>query len=258
MRQTMRTRIMIVVFAAAFGSSLAAQDGSKDRVLGTPHDLSAAFHNAVDTCSFCHIAHTVATSSNSPYKTLDWNHDLPSNTTYKVYSSAMVKSRSISSNFSTDEAFYSLACLSCHDGSVAIGALYAIPDNVALDQTTTMATFTSSSHMNLVGVNNDLSHTHPVNFSYDDVLAEADRGLWDVGVAANVGQIGDTSLTSIRAPQSYDVYGALQQPILFNGTVQCATCHNPHSQTNAPFLRVTVQGSKLCFKCHSTSATYDN
>ncbi len=246
----------IVLFVGLYALSLAAQDGSKDRVLGTVHDLTAIFHSENDSCSFCHISHTIDNSNGSAALTLEWNHDIPANATYKAYSSAMLKTRDLSGDLSTANAFFSMACLSCHDGSVAIGALYLMPDNFTLNNTT-MATVAADGPSRLVGTNNDLSQTHPVNFSYDSALTAADRGLWDVGFGTNVRQIGNTSLTAVRASLSRDPYGALQQPILFNGTIQCASCHNPHSQTNPPFLRVSAQDNKLCFKCHSISAQYD-
>ena len=37
---------------------------------------------------------------------------------------------------------------------------------------------------------------------------------------------------------------------LFGGTVQCASCHDPHDNTNAPFLRKTNTASALCSTCH--------
>ncbi|MCF6192532.1 MAG: cytochrome c3 family protein [Candidatus Hydrothermae bacterium] len=32
--------------------------------------------------------------------------------------------------------------------------------------------------------------------------------------------------------------------------VQCGTCHNPHDNTNAPFLEASNTGSQLCLTCH--------
>lgn len=247
----------IVLFVGLFALSLAAQDGSKDRVLGTVHDFNAIFHSSYDSCSFCHISHTIDDSSESAALALEWNHEIPANATYKVYSSAMLKTLNLSGDLSTANAFYSMVCLSCHDGSVAIGALYRMPDNFTFN-TTTIATVAADGPSRLVGANNDLSQTHPVNFSYDGALSAADSGLWDVGMGTNVRQIGTTSLTAVRASLTNDTYGALQQPILFNGTIQCTSCHNPHSETNPPFLRVSVQDNKLCFKCHSSSARYDS
>ena len=33
--------------------------------------------------------------------------------------------------------------------------------------------------------------------------------------------------------------------------VECASCHDPHSNTNATFLRVSNAGSGLCLSCHT-------
>ena len=38
---------------------------------------------------------------------------------------------------------------------------------------------------------------------------------------------------------------------LFGGKVQCASCHDPHNNTNEPFLTKTNDGSQLCFTCHA-------
>ena len=37
---------------------------------------------------------------------------------------------------------------------------------------------------------------------------------------------------------------------LFNGKVQCASCHDAHGTANSMFLRVTSTGSALCLACH--------
>jgi predicted CXXCH cytochrome family protein len=37
---------------------------------------------------------------------------------------------------------------------------------------------------------------------------------------------------------------------LIDGKVECASCHNPHSATSAPFLATSNEGSNLCYTCH--------
>jgi predicted CXXCH cytochrome family protein len=38
---------------------------------------------------------------------------------------------------------------------------------------------------------------------------------------------------------------------LFSGKMQCATCHEVHSNTvGRPFLRASTTGSDLCLGCH--------
>jgi len=74
---------------------------------------------------------------------------------------------------------------------------------------------------NSFGLQND----HPVNMNYDPLL---DTGL---DSAANVTTAG------------LKLFGV-------SNTVQCASCHNVHNNTNTPFLRVSNAGSALCLTCH--------
>jgi len=74
---------------------------------------------------------------------------------------------------------------------------------------------------NSAGLTND----HPINMAHDDV---ADTGL------KTVAQVTAAGLT---------LYGA-------SNTVQCASCHNVHDDTNTPFLRVANTNSALCTSCH--------
>jgi len=63
------------------------------------------------------------------------------------------------------------------------------------------------------------------NFAYDAALYAADPSLND-----------PSGLTGVR---------------LFNGYVQCASCHDPHESVNPAFLRVDNSGSALCLRCHN-------
>jgi predicted CXXCH cytochrome family protein len=39
-------------------------------------------------------------------------------------------------------------------------------------------------------------------------------------------------------------------PLFTASTMQCATCHNVHDNTNVPFLRINNAASALCTTCH--------
>lgn len=41
-----------------------------------------------------------------------------------------------------------------------------------------------------------------------------------------------------------------QEVKLFNGSVECASCHDPHNPANGNFLRKANKGSALCYTCH--------
>ena len=43
----------------------------------------------------------------------------------------------------------------------------------------------------------------------------------------------------------------LPSPVkLFDGKVECASCHDPHDCSIKPFLRITNEKSTLCLACH--------
>ena len=45
---------------------------------------------------------------------------------------------------------------------------------------------------------------------------------------------------------------ALLDHLTVDNRVTCATCHDPHSNTNAPFLRLDNSADALCLDCHSS------
>ena len=111
----------------------------------------------------------------------------------------------------------SLACMSCHDGTVALDSLINPPPS-----------FTPG--VGTIGANgdlgNDLSNDHPISIVYDSTQ--------DTGFVA-------TATVAAALP-------------LFTGTsgnqLECATCHNVHDPANVPFLRITNAASALCVTCH--------
>ena len=69
------------------------------------------------------------------------------------------------------------------------------------------------------GTANNIANNHPINVTYGT----------------------DTALVAL-ASMSLPLYGV--------DKVECATCHNPHDNTNLKFLRVSNVGSALCTTCH--------
>jgi predicted CXXCH cytochrome family protein len=72
----------------------------------------------------------------------------------------------------------------------------------------------------------DLSNDHPVSVTYDTTKDPA--FVTPVSGAVN----------------GLPLFGAGKNQ------VECASCHNVHDNTNAPFLRTTNGGSALCLRCH--------
>lgn len=210
---------------------LTASQAFAANMSGTRHDLSSGTGLAVrgtsdQVCVYCHTPHN-GSNAGAPL----WNRSTPA-TAYQMYNAAY--SPTIDMTVAATPGAVSKACLSCHDGSIALGALLNLDGAVAdLAMTPQGAggakgTYTGN---NMSGgspfIGSDLRNDHPVAITYDNTAA-GDTAF----VAAVAGKVGTLPLYGAGADQ-----------------VECATCHNPHA-TTANFLRVANTGSALCTTCH--------
>lgn len=224
-------KVVLMVIAVVL---VAASIATAQTVVGSKHDLSSAGPNATyrstniaEVCVFCHTPHQ-ATAANGQDPL--WNHTLSATASYGVYASGTLNATltdiggAVAGSAST-----SSLCMSCHDGTVGIGSLYNNPNNPAGGEfTPTNSAVMVTGNANL---GTDLTNDHPVNFLYNAALATADGGLQT-----------PASLTWVDAGQTVPLYA---------GTVQCASCHDPHDPTNAPFLVKSNSASALCVTCHN-------
>lgn len=195
----------------------------------TKHNLSSSGTGSVvstdnpEVCVFCHTPHQAIKNDNITL----WNHTLSATATYGVYTSPTFDATDAADVGGVDAttATATNLCLSCHDGTIAINSLNNASN---INPTTTMSgvdpdgTLLDAATTNLGG---NLADDHPVNFTYDATLVTADGGLTDPATHTNVK--------------------------LYSGKVQCASCHDPHSETNGAFLRASMDGSGLCTECHA-------
>lgn len=189
---------------------VSAQAGS---VVNTAHNLSAAGPGNVTAvaedrvCIFCHTSHS--SSSTTP----QWNRNTPS-AAYVPYTSSTAVAQP------GQPTGHSLMCLSCHDGTIALGEIVSQPDNIAMSGGVT----TMPSGAGLIGT--DLTHDHPVSFAYTGSLASQNGEL--------------------QAPS------ALPTNVILEGgdQLQCTACHDAHSNDFGGFLIMPNVGSQLCTTCH--------
>lgn len=172
-------------------------------IIGTPHDLSGRGWGTNQICVFCHTPHNASGNTYAPL----WNHGTTA-ATFTLYSSSSLNA------VPGQPSGNSKVCLSCHDGTVAL-------DTYGGRTGTNFITGGS-----LLGT--DLSNDHPISFTYDAALANADGGL--------VTPTSD-SLVVAGIP-------------LYASKMECASCHSVHNNDNGDFLRVTNARSALCLKCH--------
>jgi predicted CXXCH cytochrome family protein len=159
---------------------------------------------ATGLCVFCHTPH------NALPQTPLWNRAL-SGATYTLYTSSTLKAQVQQPTGS------SRLCLSCHDGTLAMGTLRAPQNGVQ----PTLGVLTGKA---VIGT--DLSGDHPISFVYDSALA-ATRG------------------------ELVDPLGASKALHLDpKGELQCASCHDAHDDRQPNFLRMDTRAGALCTTCH--------
>ena len=224
--------VVRLLFAAVAAAPLAWAQTS---VVDTKHNLSstAGASRIVDhatnedqVCVFCHTPHQAA-----PAAPL-WNHARTAVTSYGVYASPTLNASDIADIGGGSDV--SLLCMSCHDGTVAVNNLGNPPNDINANPTMGSGHELDGSGRiaasRPANMGSSLSDDHPVNFTFDAALATADAGL--------------------VTPVSSSYVDAAHTVKLFGGKVQCASCHDPHDNTNVPFLTKTNSGSQLCLSCH--------
>jgi len=124
-------------------------------------------------CQVCHIPHKAQdpTKSQAPL----WNHALSGNTylTYDKGNSATFKALGLSVTLGS-----SVACLSCHDGSVAINETAGYTGKASTNGNSSAAIFAPSFSVEAIG-GTDLTKMHPLGVSYTAALV-ADPDLQPV------------------------------------------------------------------------------
>lgn len=203
----------IIVYIGVLLLFLFLSEAGSQSIVNTMHNLSISGTGDVkattesEICIFCHTPHNSLPSS--PL----WNKDDPGYT-YTLYHSSTIQAVP----GQPDGA--SILCLSCHDGTTALG-------NV-LNRTTDInfAAGITRIPTGKTNMSTDLADDHPISFDYSAGLAAAD------------GQMKDP--TAILPPVS-----------LRNGRLQCTSCHDPHRNLTNDFLLVSNQFSELCFSCHN-------
>lgn len=228
----MKRTIWIVALVIAVASIAGAQT----TVVGTPHDLSATgpgvHTNTNQVCVFCHTPHQASTAvGQAPL----WNHELSGESGYTVYDSSSMDASATSIGGATaGSAAASHLCMSCHDGTVAVHSMWNPPNEV-----TSVDVTTAGGNVGLDGritgdpmIGTALDDDHPINFTYNDSLASTDGEL-----------VSPVSTSWVDAGHTVP---------LFNGSVQCASCHDAHKNPvgQQPFLVRNNDKSALCTTCH--------
>ena len=226
-------------WAFLIGTAMALTTGSialgaiVTNIENTKHNLSASGTGTVKAtnedkvCIFCHTPH----SGNETVALPLWNREI-SSLTYTTYSSLSMDS------ITNQPTETSKLCLSCHDGTLAIGTVGVLNNigPVTIPMIGTDGGSMPPGSGTLTGytrnLGEDLSNDHPISFTYDTTLASNDGELRSPPVLE-----GASPIVGNR------ILGVSPKPIfpLDSDQMHCTTCHDPHTWesngNNHKFLR---------------------
>lgn len=182
-------------------------------IADTAHNLSVSGKGQVKSqtedriCIFCHTSHSAQVD------TPMWNRRSNGYTNYQSSTLDAVPGKNEGS---------SKLCLSCHDGTIALGDMISGQKSQRKGGNDLRSSFIRGRS----NLGTDLSNDHPVSIVYDARLLETDPDLLH--------------------PASLDL------PIT-NNEIQCSSCHDPHNDRNPPFLHKSTLNGELCTSCHQPS-----
>ena len=247
----------ILVLAGIAVLAVATSGYAQAVIAGGPHDLSngsalRSSNTTIDgqTCLFCHVPH--GGNSSIPL----WNRSPVSGAGYQLYSSTTTSSIATVAGVTNG---VSGACMSCHDGSIAVDVLLNVngtPRAAGFVSFTRQGTAKATYGNSGGGVNNlmlsgpptlgaDLRNDHPVAITYEAARAQTPGEFVTQTLVSGTNRItvGTTNPLPLFAPPGATGTTA-------NATVECASCHNAHSNTLGNFLRKANTGSAMCLTCH--------
>lgn len=216
--------LLLVAYAGNLGAGIA----------GTKHDLSgtgagtAKTTNVNQICVFCHTPHNAAVGANRTIPL--WNKTNTASTGFTMYNQTTVPGSNLQGVVDATPNNPSLVCLTCHDGTQAVGNVINLPSGITAVQYPA-ANSSMDANGRLIGaglVGRDLTNDHPISITYPSN---------DTRFVAKATILGLTNSVKLFGP-------------LGSEKVECSSCHDAHDNTNPPFLRVSATNSALCVACH--------
>lgn len=270
------------VAAIAFNATTASIRNSK-------HDLSFSSTATVralstaaaadEVCVFCHTPHG-GDYAKGPL----WNRGgVPALT--NPYANGDTMDSAVLAAFATSSA----ACMTCHDGVIALDNLINASGSGGYTASGTTRLYGNAGGTISMGqiaagvtrIGADLRDDHPIGVAYcggftvaagcvdgDFVLATnsgqtvaalVKNGTAGSGAAVNSGAATDKywidtdGTTATRSKQDLTLFVRAFTQTVNSGnqpSVECASCHDVHNSGNGTFLRVANLKSALCFACH--------
>jgi hypothetical protein len=269
-----------MALAMAMPGLVLATEGAAGGLLATAHDFSTTAGylptqqrpgsgtagavtaypsaNVVGLCAYCHTPHSAYSTS------LLWNHKASTNASFGWTDTTTAGGTTFATLNSATYKGPTVKCLSCHDGTVAIG------DVALFNQRGTAAasngpwnTYKITDPIFLMGVGGSLNGNHPVGMPYPyGQVKNTYNGIQtgpDVLLDQYVADPESLANTKIKLYNNAgpDINGGASAGI---SGIECSSCHDPHNKQTVDtlFLRGKIAGSTqagvgpgyICVSCH--------
>jgi len=218
--------VALVVAVALLGASAAFAT-----VANSKHDLSSASTNTLayhvtagglSACQYCHTPH----GSNTVMAAAPiWNRTAGTST-ITMYATGSGNKTIGGTTMNGAIGAISLACLSCHDGTISVVNTFANGNYTGAAAAGNVSAAGLITGLPLIAESGNLTNDHPVGMVVTDGTATV---------------AGLDTLANMKTAK-FLFFGASQD------TMECGTCHDPHDTTNAPFLRASL--NTICVTCH--------
>ena len=254
--RVLKTALAVLALAPALAWAAAGTGLS-----GTPHDFTPTNADPmgvnvteVGVCTYCHTPHKALSTL------LLWNHTLSTNT----FSWDVAKTTAGTDFPSIAGGTYkgpTAKCLSCHDGSVAIGDIAwfkeAPHNGAAANNLFKIGDDSTAPLITKVQGGGDMSGNHPVAMPYALGNAPSTYNSITTGNGLVLAEWVANPAAPVRLFND-DGTGAISAGAVAGKTgIECSSCHDPHNKaaTEDYFLRGKLTGSTaasgyLCLQCH--------
>ena len=224
--------------------------GANDPILGTKHDFTGlnkragvaampgvAFSDYGNPCVHCHVPPANADDDADAKGAIEgWNRFQPATEGYQLYDSQHLDSKT------RTPSPISLLCLSCHDGTMAVDMVVFRPGNFDSAEDKAL-------HMRINNADNTIScgkchngrvaHDISIKYLAQDLRNDHPISMRYAGLLRT-----DVDFRLPHTPGGFD-----NGVKLYEGRVECASCHNVHNPEKDLLLR--TDSDLLCQTCHT-------
>lgn len=217
----------------------------------TAHDFSGRNAGGVTTgkCTFCHTPHRAIQTR------LLWNHTLSANT-FSWSDAAETQGGTPLPTIDPSWTGPTKFCLSCHDGSVAIGDIAWFNKQTWVGNPVDNTTHGAGDPVN-IGLGGDMAGNHPVAHPFPfQGSASTYNGTTTGAPALLSGWQPDPQANGIRLFHEDALGTVAAGAVVGNTGIECSSCHDPHNGAGVQdvfFLRGEIGDGPdyICTKCHN-------